>query len=51
MIGLKQTFHFTGYIIATVLGIATTIMSLSKILERSLYPCDTATNSAGCSVD
>jgi len=41
MIGLKQTFQaaFTGYIIATVLGIAVaTIMSLSKILERSLYP-------------
>jgi len=41
MIGLKQTFQaaFTGYIIATILGIAVaTIMSLSKILERSLYP-------------
>ena len=41
MIGLKQTFQaaFTGYIIATVLGIAVaTIMSSSKILERSLYP-------------
>ena len=41
MIGLAQTFTaaFTGYIIATVLGITVaTIMSLSKILERSLYP-------------
>ena len=41
MIGLKQTFTaaFTGYIIAAVIGIAVaTIMSLSKILERSLYP-------------
>ena len=41
MIGLKQTFTaaFTGYIIATVLGITVaTIMSLNKILERSLYP-------------
>ena len=41
MIGLAQTFQaaFTGYIIAVVLGIAVaTVMSLSKILERSLYP-------------
>jgi|TARA_B100002019_G_scaffold160827_1_gene138706 NitT/TauT family transport system permease protein len=41
MIGLKQTFQaaFTGYIIAAIIGIAVaTIMSLSKILERSLYP-------------
>lgn len=41
MIGLAQTFQaaFTGYIIAIVIGIAVaTIMSLSKILERSLYP-------------
>ena len=41
MIGLAQTFQaaFTGYIIAIAIGIAVaTIMSLSKILERSLYP-------------
>jgi NitT/TauT family transport system permease protein len=41
MTGLRITFTaaFTGYIIAAVLGIAVaTIMSLSKILERSLYP-------------
>ncbi|MBR20787.1 MAG: ABC transporter ATP-binding protein [Euryarchaeota archaeon] len=41
MIGLKQTFQaaFTGYIIATLLGITiATIMSVNKILERSLYP-------------
>ena len=41
MIGLAQTFQaaFTGYIIAIVIGIiVATIMSLSKILERSLYP-------------
>jgi NitT/TauT family transport system permease protein len=41
MIGLAQTFTaaFLGYIIAALLGISVaTIMSLSKILERSLYP-------------
>ena len=41
MIGLAQTFTaaFVGYIIAVIVGISVaTIMSLSKILERSLYP-------------
>tara|TARA_B100000902_G_scaffold261980_1_gene248231 strand:- start:908 stop:1672 length:765 start_codon:yes stop_codon:yes gene_type:complete len=41
MTGLGLTFRaaFTGYIVATILGITVaTIMSLNKILERSLYP-------------
>ena len=41
MQGLRITFSaaFTGYVIAIVIGITVaTVMSLSKILERSLYP-------------
>ena len=41
MTGLSLTFRaaFTGFIIAALLGISiATIMSLNKILERSLYP-------------
>jgi len=41
MTGLGLTFEaaFTGYIIAVVMGIAVaTVMSLSNILEKSLYP-------------
>ncbi len=41
IIGLHQTFKaaFTGYIIAIAVGIVVaTVMSLSRILERSLYP-------------
>jgi len=41
MIGLAQTFTaaFTGYVIAAILGILiATVMSLSTVLERSLYP-------------
>jgi NitT/TauT family transport system permease protein len=41
MQGLGITFNaaFTGYVIAIVIGITVaTVMSLSKILERSLYP-------------
>ena len=41
MTGLGLTFEaaFTGYIIAVVIGIAVaTVMSLSNILEKSLYP-------------
>ena len=51
MIGLAQTFQaaFTGYIIAIAIGIAVaTIMSLSKILERSLYPYAILLDSTGC---
>ena len=46
----KRSSLFTGYIIAIAIGIAVaTIMSLSKILERSLYPiCDTTTDSTRC---
>ena len=41
MIGLGLTFRaaFTGYVIAILIGITVaTVMSLNKVLERSLYP-------------